>query len=341
MKYDIPFTWVRQGMVLPRNADGPGCHVVGDPCIVRDEAVGGWRMFLFFNPPGHGHAVCLTPEAVGPGHWSAPEPLAFTNPEALLGGATHKPYVVMDPYHANQAACVDGRYYLLTISMPGGHKVAQRATASTLGGPWTLEPEPCIPLGDANTFDAKHVDAVSGYYFPEREVFLYFYMGYPAQAQPRQVSAYGSAQAVAIQQVGESSATKQGIILPPCQQPGHWASGWVGGLQLLPGLTHRWIAVLNASPTAPDATDTQVSREEPPPSLGGFVYCDEEWPVANWHWSPEPIEWIHAIPQVARQTGEGHNFWRQHLLVLPTGRLALFYNSGYYGQEQMYLKLST
>ncbi|HOF88020.1 MAG TPA: hypothetical protein PLZ36_07940 [Armatimonadota bacterium] len=135
-------------------------------------------------------------------------------------------------------------------------------------------------------------------------------------------------------------ATKQGIILPPCQQSGHWASGWVGGLQLFPGTSHRWIAVLNASPTAPDPTDTLASREEPPPSLGGFAYCDEAWPVQNWHWCPEPMEWIQAMPPDAIRDGEGDNFWRHHLLALATGQLALFYNSGVYGQEQMYLKIS-
>jgi hypothetical protein len=297
-------------------------------------------MIMFFDPPGHGQSVCLTPEAVGRGHWSAPEALTFTNPEAMLGGQTHKPFVVMDPYRPNRAACIEGYYYLLSVSIISGHKLVQRSSASSLAGPWTLETAPCIPLGNSGAFDEKHVDAVSGYYFPEREIFLYYYMGYPQQAQARAGSRHGSAQAVAIQRLAESSATKLGIILPPCRQPGHWASGWVGGLQLLPGRRHRWIAVLNASPTAPDPADSAISCEEPPPSLGGFAYCDEEWPVANWHWESEPIEWMDALPSDAIQDGEGQNFWRQHLLALPGGELALFYNSGNYGQEQMYLKIS-
>jgi len=152
-------------------------------------------MFLFFDPPGHGQSVCLTPEAVGPGQWSEPEALVFTNPDALLGGATHKPFVVMDPYHPNRAACVEGEYYLLTVSTPGGHKVVQRATASTLAGPWTLESAACIPRGEAGAFDAKHIDAVSGYFFPERESFLYFYMGYPDAAQRRRIIRTGGSRA--------------------------------------------------------------------------------------------------------------------------------------------------
>ncbi len=322
--YAIPRAWTRQGMVLARTLAGSGSDVVGDPCIVWDEEVGGWRMLLFFAPPGHGQSVCLTRDAVGRGQWSAPAPLEFTNPEAILGGMTHKPYVVMNPHHPNRAACVEGRYYLLTVSMPGGRKVVQRASAPRLAGPWTLEPEPCIPPGETGAFDEKHIDAVSGYYFPERETFLYYYMGYPVQAQPRVISRYGSAQATAVQRPDETRARKLGIILPPYAQAGHWASGWVGGLQLLPGQAHRWIAVLNASPTPPDPADPMVSREEPPPSLGGFAWCDEDWPVANWQWCPEPIEWLESLPADAAQAGEGCNFWRQHLLALPDGTLNLF-----------------
>ena len=133
---------------------------------------------------------------------------------------------------------------------------------------------------------------------------------------------------------------KQGVILPPSSVPGHWAAGWVGGLQLMPGKKHRWIAIVNASPTAPDPSDTAESREEPPPSLGGFAYCDEPWPIEGWEWCPEPIEWIEDIPAAALAAGEGTNLWRQHILALPNGSLALFYNSGYYGLEQMYMKLA-
>jgi hypothetical protein len=192
---------------------------------------------------------------------------------------------------------------------------------------------------DAN-FDAKHIDAVSACYFAERNEILYFYMGYPSMPQDRLISRYGSAQAVAVQAIGESHPRKLGIILPPCQEAGHWASGWVGGLQLLPGNTHRWIAIVNASPTAPRVEDGAVSREEPPPSLGGFAYCDEERPVRGWHWCPQPIEWIEDIPPAALAHGEGVNLWRQHLLCLPGGKMALFYNSGAYGKEQLYMKIS-
>jgi len=273
---------------------------------------------------------------VGPGQWTFEGPLPVTNPQVV--GAFQKPFIVMDPYRPNQAAKIEGRYCLLAVNFINGHKQIVRAWSKKLAGPWTFEPDAIIPPGAGNDFDAKHTDAVTGYYFSARNEFLYFYMGYPAKAQPRKISPFGSAQAVATQKPGEKAVAKLGVILEPCQQAGHWASGWVGGLQLLPGAQHRWVAVLNASPTAPNPGTKAVWAEEPPPSLGGFAWCDEEWPVRDWHFSPTPIEWVKDIPKDALNDGEGFNLWRQFILVLPDGRAALFYNSGYYGREQLYLK---
>ena len=334
--FAIPSAWSRRGVVLERKRSDGG--VSGDPCIVWDETIPGWRMVLFYDPPGHAQAICTNRDDLGPGQWKLEGPLPVTNPQAV--GGFHKPFIVMDPDHPNQAAKVDGRYWLLVVSFKDGHKQVQRAWAEKLAGPWTFEPQPIIPPGTETDFDAKHTDAVTGYYFPERKEFLYFYMGYPRRAQPRKVSPFGSAQAVATQTLGQTVATKRGVVLEPCQQAGHWASGWVGGLQLLRGSGHRWVAVLNASPTAPDPGQKAVWTEEPPPSLGGFAWCDEEWPVQGWHFAPEPIEWVKDIPKPALDAGEGFNLWRQFIHVLPDGRAALFYNSGYYGREQLYLKVS-
>jgi hypothetical protein len=295
-------------------------------------------MVFFYWPPGHAQAVCMNRDDLGPGQWKFEGPLPVTNPQAA--GGFHKPFLVMDPDRPNQAAKIDGRYCLLAVTFGKGHKEIQRAWSDRLAGPWTFEPDPIIPPGAADDFDAKHTDAVTGYYFPKRKEFLYFYMGYPKQAQPRTVSPFGSAQAVATQKLGEKAATKRGVILEPCQQKEHWASGWVGGLQILRGTEHRWVAVVNASPTAPDPKGREVWTEEPPPSLGGFAWCDEEWPVRGWHFYPEPIEWVKDIPKSALDAGEGYNLWRQFIHVLPDGRAALFYNSGYYGREQLYLKVS-
>lgn len=333
----IPGTWTRRGLVLGRQNDAKGSGVSGDPCIVWDEAIHGWRMVLFYDPPGAAQAVCLNQDDLGPGQWKLEGSLPVTNPQAV--GQFHKPFIVMDPDAPNQAAKIDGRYCLLVVSWKDGHKQVQRAWSEKLAGPWTFEPEAVIPFGAGNDFDAKHADAVTGYYFAGRREFLYFYMGYPQVAQARAISPFGSAQAVATQKLGETVATKRGVILAPCPQPGHWASGWVGGLQLLRGREHRWVAVVNASPTAPDPGKNAVWTEEPPPSLGGFAWCDEEWPVQGWHFAPEPIEWVRDIPPEALAAGEGTNLWRQFIHILPDGRAALFYNSGSYGREQLYLKV--
>jgi hypothetical protein len=337
---EIPRGWRRSGLIIQRSQGGPGSSVVGDPCVVRDDDIDGWRMFLFFDPPGCGHAVCPQGLDPGPGHWKLEGPLVFTNAQDLMGGSTHKPYVVMDAHRPNHAARIDGHYLLLTVSWQAGHKVVQQSRAERLAGPWRVQPGPLIGHGAAGEFDAKHVDAVTGFHFPERGEILYFYMGYPEQAQTRRLSPLGSAQAVAVQRVGDAHIRKQGEVLPPCQMPGHWASGWVGGLQILPGKTHRWIAIINASPTAPRHDATEVFREEPPPSLGGFASCDEEWPVRGWQWSPQPIEWIQDVLPQAVALGEGTNLWRQHILALPDGRLFLYYNSGFYGREQLYAKIA-
>jgi hypothetical protein len=135
------------------------------------------------------------------------------------------------------------------------------------------------------------------------------------------------------------TARKLGIILPPSPLAGHWAGGWVGGLQVLPGTEHRWIGLANASPTAPRPDkDKAISNEEPPPSLGGFAWTDSEYPTTGWHWYDEPLEWIEQIPREAIASGEGVNLWRHHLLILPDGRNLIYYNSGSYGQEQLFAK---
>lgn len=334
----LPASWTHRGLVLARRHDGGSSDVAGDPCIVWDETLPGWRMFLFFDPPGCGEAVCRSSTSVGSGQWTFLGPLSFTNPDCMIHGGLHKPSIVTVADRPHQAAMVDGRYWLLAVTRPP--KQIQRAWSERLAGPWTLEKEALIPTGSPMDFDGKHADAVTGVFFPDRAEFLYFYMGYPSSPQPLQLaSPYGSSQGAASHRCGEKTATKLGVILPPHSVPGHWASGWVGGLQLLPGAEHRWLGLLNASPTPVDPTNPAVWSEEPAPSLGGFAWCDEEWPVKNWHWFPNPLERIEDIPPEAVSNGEQTNLWRHYLLRLDTGRLALFYNSGSYGQEQLYWKL--
>ena len=334
---DIPKAWKRRGLVVARTQDPKGNGVVGDPCIVWDGNILAWRMLLFVDPGGQGQVTCLRSDSHGiPEKWSPIEPLRYAEP-LPQGRIYHKPYIVQDAHRPNQAAWINGEYWLLSV-ISSKTKEIYRARSSDLAGPWRWDPSPIIPVGGAGEFDEKHTDAVSGFYFPERNEVLYFYMGYPLQAQPRKISPYGSAQGVAVQRPDEATANKLGMFLPPSQKPGHWAGGYLGGFQILPGQNHRWIALLNASPTPPRPHDSSIAREEPAPSLGGWACCDEEWPVKNWRFMDEPIEHIEDIPAAALANEEGTNLWRHHALVLPSGEMAVFYNSGFYGREQLYLK---
>jgi hypothetical protein len=341
--------WRRAGTVLRRDDGGGwGSAVVGDPCVVRDDEAGVWRMFLFALPPGHGQAVCAG-DPLDPSAWQFAGPLTFTNPDNLAGDGAFKPFVVLDASAPGRAARIGGRHALLVVT-DSRAKVVQRAWSASLAGPWTLEPGVLIGRGNGADFDAQHVDAVSAYHFSERGEVLYFYMGTPLHPQPCALSPYGSSQGAAVERVagrardgGEAehapAVRKLGPILRPSGRAGHWAAGWVGGLQLLPGREHRWVAVVNASPTAPDPADTSLWREEPPPSLGGFAWCDEEWPVEGWRWADEPFERIEDVPAGARARGEGTNLWR-HYALAAGARIGLFYNSGEYFAEQLYLKVA-
>jgi hypothetical protein len=329
---DIPAKFTRHGLVIARTQLHDG--VVGDPCIVWDAEINTWRMVLFCHPGGHGQTICLHAANGLPTKWSPVEPIPFTDPSVI----THKPYIVQEAYQPNRAAKINGEYWLLGVAIVAGRKHIHRARAKSLAGPWQWDPGVLIPQGGPGSFDEKHTDAVSGFYFPERDEVLYYYMGYPATPQPRPISPWGNAQGFATQKADAPTVTKHGEYLPPCPQAGHWASGYLGGVQIFPGKSHKWVALLNASPTAPVLEDNSIAREEPAPSLGGWAWCDEEWPVKNWHYEPQPMEWVKDILPDALADGEGTNLWRHHGLVLPDGRVAVYYNSGYYGQEQLYLK---
>jgi len=332
--------WDRTGLVFARNRTGDGSEVIGDPCVVWDPEIDSWRMVMFFDPPGHADSVSDDPTGA-PGSWTAPRPLRFANPEALpANGGTHKPFVVMDAAHPNRAAFVDGRYWLLTVSFTGRSRAkrVQRAWATSLAGPWTLETGDFIPRGKPGSADENHVDAISGFWFEDRQEFVYYYMGYPLRPQPWRNSPYGDSLCVATQQLGES-VVKRGVMIAPSPVAGHWTSGYLGGLQLIPGRQHRWLAVLNGSPTPPDRLGNMTS-EEPPPSLGGLAYTDAELPIEGWVISDGPFERIDEIPQDAFAAGEGVNFWRHHALIAGD-TVRLFYNSGRYGTEQLFSKEMT
>src|SRR5437588_1281788 len=88
--FAVPRAWTRRGLVLARQKEDFG--VSGDPCIVWDEAIKGWRMVFFYSPPGHAQAICLNRDDVGPGQWKLEGPLLVANPQTV--GGFHKPFVV-------------------------------------------------------------------------------------------------------------------------------------------------------------------------------------------------------------------------------------------------------
>jgi hypothetical protein len=337
MRFEPPERWERLGALFGSTPLTKQLEVIGDPCVVWDEHEQHWHMVLFVQPGGHAQAVCAPQDLDKPHGWRFLGALSFSNPEALRGG-THKPFIVMNAHAPHEPAHVGGRFQLVSVGMSDGQKYLQAASSESLAGPWEVEEDPLLLPGAVGDFDGLHLDAVSAFHFPERQATLYYYMGYPRASQTHLSSPFGSALGAAVRRDGEKAAVKLGVVLAPTAEPNHWASGWVGGLQLLPGGTRRWIGLVNASPTAPRREDSSLWAEEPPPSLGGFVYTDAEWPVTGWQWFSEPIERIEDLPQSALKRGEGVNLWRHHLFMPTENHALLLYNSGPYGHERLFAR---
>jgi len=340
----LPQSWDRLGLILDRGVPGEfDSSVTGDPCIVWDEQCDGYHMFYFAQKHVdgkevncNGHAISLTPVNLGPGNWSKLGPIAYANPEALTGDS-HKPWIMMDPYRPNTAAKIDDEFWLFTVSWRDHKKLVQLARSPSLGGPWNVSPDPIIEQGASNDHDGYHADTVTAYWFEEREEILIFYKSYPLQPQASQPhSPFGNGSAAAIMNPVSGDVTKLGRILSPSRDPEHWTAGWIGGLQLIPAANGGWYGLINASPTPPVSVEEEPEMREPAPSLGGWAYTPETWPVSGWQVAEQPIEWVTEIPDTAIQAGEGVNLWRHHLVVQPDGEIFLFYNTGAYGQERMF-----
>lgn len=199
-----------------------GAAITGDPAVVRDEEAGGWRMFVFCLPPGHGHALCRG-DPTRPADWEAIGPLEFTNPDVVPDGLVLKPFPILDLREPNRAARIDGRFGLVVVAGVA-RRALYRAWSRSLGGPWTLEPAPVLTAGPEPEVDAAHVEAPSAYLWSDGSL-RYFYMATPCRPQPRPHSPLGSAQAIAIQRSGERGARKLGVVIEPSAVAGHWASG--------------------------------------------------------------------------------------------------------------------
>ena len=156
-------------------------------------------------------------------------------------------------------------------------------------------------------------------------------MGYPkARAAPHHQSLrFG--QAVATQKLGEPRAVKCGTILEPCQEPGHWASGWVGGLQILPGVEHRWIALLNASPTAPDLGKAAAWTEEPRQVWAASRGVMKSGRSKVGTFTRSRSSGLRTCRRRPLPTAKVLTYCGISCTFCPTGRPAIFYNSGAYG----------
>jgi hypothetical protein len=342
----LPDRWEHLGMVMERSgAGGYDSSVTGDPCIVWDERRARYHMFYFGQKHVNGtehncnaHAVSASADEVGPGEWQKLGVLEYRNPGDLCG-ETHKPWILMDPYRPNRAVLLDDEYRLFTVSFRGRNKVIQVASSRSLEGPWTVRPEPVVDIGGEGDFDGYHADAVTAYWFEQRKCILLLYKGYPRTPQPDQPhSPYGSCSAAAVLDPVTMEVQKLGKIQKPSAKKGSWAAGWCGAMQLLRCSGGGWYALMTASSAPPAPVEEEPEMREPAPSLGGWSHTPQEWPVGGWVIQDRPITYLEQLPETARASGETTNLWRHHILVHGESDYYLFYNSGSYGQERMYVR---
>ncbi|MEQ8675482.1 MAG: hypothetical protein RLP44_17995 [Aggregatilineales bacterium] len=340
-----PNRWKRLGIALERGESSSfDSSVTGDPCIVWDAEYACYRMFYFAQRHANGkevnanaHAIAVADESI-PNNWEKLGLVIYENPEALLGDA-HKPWILMDPFRPNMPAKVDNKFWLFAAVWHGSTKRIQVATSQSLSGAWHVHPSPVIELGIQSEFDSYHNDTVTAYWFADRGEILLFYKGYPSQPQADQPhSPFGSSSAAAVMKPNEPKARKLGKIIAPHENPAHWLAGWVGGIQIFPAEKGGWYGLLNGSPTPPESIIDEPDMREPAPSLGGWAYTPEAFPISGWLPDEQPIEWIEDIPSEARKHGEGVNIWRHHGFITPDGNMYLLYNTGPYGQERLFLR---
>lgn len=344
--------WHLLGAALVRGDAGEyDTSVTGDPCIVLDDSKQRYQMFYFAQTHDDedgreinqiAQAVSLSEADIGPGRWVKKGPIDITNPNDLLSPQIHKPWILMDPYRPNCAVCIEGKYWLFAVVYYNSRKHLQIATATTLEGPWTFRSNAVVSPGNLSDFDGYHVDTCTAYWFEERGEILIFYKGYPAQPQADQpLSPWGSNLCAAVMEPADLIAEKIGNVIVPNNEPNHWQSGWVGGLQIFPAACGGWFGLINGSPTPPPSIKDEPNIREPAPSLGGWAYSPETWPLEGWTVDREPIARIESLRTRERRLGVGVNLWRHHIAFAADGygrtRPYLFCNSGPYGKESMFV----
>lgn len=344
----IPFEWNRLGKIIPRGGEEDfDSDVTGDPCIVWDEERSCYHMFYFAQHKEYGveinrngHAVVDNPIEENIHSWKKLGPVRFSENGKEMDINTHKPWILMDAYVPNKAVKWNGHYWIFTATIKDGVKFIQAAYSDSLDGPWEIDPSLDILPGKENAPDGYHAEVPTAFFFKKEKKILVFYMGYPLERQEYAKSPYGSSSMLAVIDTETKKIEKRGVILPPSSDPSNWSSGYIGGFQIFPA-TKGWFALLNASPTSPCEVEKNKEMREPAPSLGGFAYTEESFPDKGWKVFPSPLEYIEDIPFDAKQNGEDVNMWRHHLLVLSEkDKAVLLYNSGNYGNEQMFGKIA-
>jgi len=349
MKLNKPvMDWKHIGSALSRGSEGSyDADVTGDPCIVWDEEIKSWRMFYFAQRRDSNEkeynsiAQATNSNSVFPdtGDWQKQGPISYTNPE-VVGDGAHKPWILMDPFCPNRAVKIDNQYILFSATYIGHNKVIHIGRSSSLAGPWTMNPEPILNRGEKGDFDAYHVDTITAYWFEEKQKILLYYKGYPEDIQTDQPSSpYGSSTAAALIDPTNDNLEKLGKIIMPSDKS--FMSGWISTPQLFPADQGGWYGIITGSPSSPVSIEEEPHMREPAPSLGGWAYTSEEFPVEGWELLPDPITTLEEIPGEAKEWGEIVNLWRHHILVLKDGSLRLYYNSGAYGNEKMFCRLGS
>ena len=317
-------------------------RVAGDPCIVWDETISTWRMFYFAGGTDEngdyettGMAIAKSAEEIAAGDWTKKGEINIANPKDIMDPRmAHKWWVVMEAQEQNRAAKIQGKYWSIFTCNVKGNKHIQAAYAEELAGPWNVLPQPILSP-EENYFDGKHCDTPTAYWFPDSNRIVIFYKAYPKYPQKNQSqSEFGSGTILAYWNVNDSVAKKIKILQRPGQMEG-WNQGWMSTPQLFYNSEEDfWYGLINGSPTPPE----DESHREPAPSLGGWVKSmtndiNSEWVPMNEH---SPLKHVFELTEEEEKAGLGTNFWRHHLLVTPEGKARIYFNSGFYGREQMY-----
>jgi hypothetical protein len=243
----------------------------------------------------------------------------------------------MDPHHPNLAVKIDGYYNLFFVSKIGLNCVIQRAFSESIRGPWKVQREPVLCPDSVDGFDSYHTDTVTAYWFEKEQKILFFYKGYPqCEQQDQKASPFGSSTAAALMGKDDVKAVKMGKIMSPSEDIAHWTSGWMSTIQLVPHAGGGWMGLITASPTPPDNLYNQLYMREPNPSLGGWASTDEDFPVKGWKPDARPIKWINELSKEETAFGERVHLFRHHLLIAGN-EIYLYYNSGPYNNEQMFV----